>query len=57
MRLVKLVELVKARTPDVVAARKQLVSEQRIVVVGTGRGTKYSVPKFANVLVADEDAA
>jgi hypothetical protein len=52
MRGDELRELVKARKPDVTAARKELLAEKRIVPVGGGRWIQYAVPEFANVRLA-----
>ena len=53
MRFTALVEEAKARPGDVISARKELVAAKRIVVIGTGRGTRYALPQFANVVVAE----
>jgi hypothetical protein len=45
---------VKALPADVKKARKELIDVGRIVMVGQRAGAKYSVPKFANVIVATE---
>lgn len=55
MPLATLVDKAKARKPDVVAAKNELVEAKRIVSVGGGRWTQYAMPQFANVIVADTD--
>jgi hypothetical protein len=54
MKKSAVVEAAKAREADVTAELKRLRTDGQIVSVGKGRGTRWSLPKFAHVLVAED---
>lgn len=56
MKKSAVVEACKAREADVTAELKRLRTDGQVTMVGERKGARWSLPKFANVLVA-EDAA
>jgi len=54
MKKSAIVDAAKAREADVTAELKRLKADGQVTIVGASRAARWSLPKFANVIVADD---